>query len=203
MQFFQDINLPNNLKEFINKGINSFKDNYRNTFVDNFFFILLHITQCNFCYNIKDIKSYITYFIGLSAPLNNSISNLIQQYMYSQKYISNSYCPFCNNNSQNIELNTFLYTPKYLLIDFEGLPKNQKQLENEIDLTYCIKTNKGPRTYHLYALICKDFNEGFVAYIKFNGSWFYHYDENKCKECSYESINQYYPYFAIYEGNQI
>lgn len=199
-----EIYLPDNYIDNTKIKINQFKNNYRNVFVDNFYFILLNIYQCFTCNRIVNIKYDVSYFIELSASPVDMISNLIMEYMSSPQdsSISNNpfLCPFCNYYTTQKESKAFLNTPNYLIIDFYGPHKNKKLLENEIDLGYYLKSNKGPRKYNLYALICKDDNERFVAYIKNNGHWLYSYDENKLEECIYESIDQYHPYFAIYKG---
>ena len=198
-----EINLPQNYLKYIKECITAFKNKYRNTFVDNFYFILLTITQCKNCYNIIDIKCNNSYFIELPANCYASISELINNYIFSPNSNGNYYCTYCCSNVYGVKIKSFLNSPKYLILDFADRPKEKKKFDNEIDLTSFIKTDKGPRRYSLYALICID-NEGkFVAYIKYNENWLFYSEVNNsqnCSACQIESLNNYSPYFAIYKG---
>ena len=126
--------------------------------------------------------------------MSNSYSN--------DKNSGNYYCNYCSKNVIGNKNNSFLNTPKYLIIEFIDLPKKKKQIEPQIDLTYYRLSNKGPRKYLLYALICRDNNGEFLAYIKINGCWGFYSGYDKCLQVPFESIqiNQIDPYFAIYEG---
>ena len=184
----------------IKKNIESFKDRYRNTFVDNFYFILLDVVTCTNCRSKIDAKCCgVTYYLEVPGSSNNSISQLIYKYMSGLNEKGNYYCQ-CSGNVIGIKNKSFLNTPKYLLIEMINYPKNPKQLELQIDLTWYAFSNKGPRKYLLYALICRDISEQFLAYIRINSNWFCYYGESNCQQISFESINQFSPYFAIYEG---
>ena len=134
--------------------------------------------------------------------LQKSITELIYNYVsdFNDKGKGNYYCKHCLGNQTGIKNKSFLNTPKYLLIEFKDNPKNEKQLEQQIDLTFYKCSNKGPTKYLLFALICCDSNKQYLAYIRINGNWFGYYGENNCQQVFFESINQFSPYFAIYEG---
>ena len=199
-----ETNVPINFINNAKKNIDSFKEKYRNTFVDNFYFILLNIVVCTECGYKIDIKSnLVTYYIELPASSKNSISELIYKYMSCfNDNMNNGYfdCVCCRKKVIGIKNKSFLNTPKYLLIEFKDNPKNEKQLELQIDLAFYACSNKGPRKYLLFALICRDNYNKYLAYIRINGNWFCYYGENNCQQVFFESINQFSPYFAIYEG---
>ena len=204
-QIFNDniqIFLPINFIDTTNKNINTFRNKYRNTFIDKFYFILLNLVTCTECRNIIDVNYNIAYFIELPAISENSISTLIYNYMSNidSLNVGNYICNYCSKSVIGIKNKSFLNTPKYLIIEFIDLPKNKKQFELQIDLTTYILSNQGPKKYLLYALICSDNNGQFYAYIRINGSWFFYYGYNYCQQVFFETINQYNPHFAIYEG---
>ena len=85
-----------------------------------------------------------------------------------------------------------------MFIDFEGLSKVQRKLDEKLDLTEYKITDRGPNEYFLYAFIIK-LNEKYIAYVKKGSSWVQYSDETTIMSCPNISF-EYAPYFAIYKG---
>ena len=196
--------LPRNSFPKIYKAIETFRNKYSNPFVDFFYFILLLLTKCSKCGKIVDAQSNCSYFIYLNGWIQGAkVSHLIENYINSEKSNETQYCNVCNCKVNVQKVYSFLNTPKYLLIDFEGKNKSSKILETEINLTNYAMSNIGPKMYNLYAVITKnDQNQTYVAYIKYNKVWYKFFDENNVQEGLNEEeiTNCLIPYMAIYQG---
>ena len=193
-------NLPRNFFPKLYEKIEEFNKSYASPFVDNFYFILLLLTKCIKCKNIIDVKFSITYFLGLDGNMINKVSELIKNYTKVPSDKGQCFCNNCNANVNSKKEYSFLNTPNYLFIDFEGR-KKPKMLEDEIDLTPYSMTNIGPKKYNLYAYITKDKNEKFEAYIKFQNIWYKYFDEHNVQsEYNQNGVNTCCPYIAIYKG---
>ena len=105
-------------------------------------------------------------------------------------------CDKCNSNAHIKVEKKFLNSPQYLIISFNS--NNEKDIENEIDLTDYILTDKGPKKYQLKSLICKQ-NGKYFAYIKDNQDWNLYSGENNVKLSSFNSLS-HYPIIVIYQG---
>ena len=197
--------LPRSSFQEIYKNCQNFEKEYSNPFVDIFYFILLDLTKCNRCGKILDCKSKISYFIGLDGKEEGvQISNLIGNFMKnpsSNNYNQNYYCNVCNDNMNVKNEYSFLNTPKYLIVEFEG-EKCPKILENDLDLTSYSMSNIGPKNYTLYAYIARVKNGDFYSFIKFRNVWYIFTKDNNAQRVVYlEGLNFCYsPYLAIYQG---
>ena len=162
------------------------------------------LTKSNKCGKIIDAEANSSYFIYLNGWSQRAkASHLIENYINSEKSNEIQYCNVCNCKVNVQKVYSFLNTPKYLLIDFEGKNKSSKILENEISLTNYAMSNIGPKIYNLYAVITKnDQNQTYVAYIKYNKVWYKFFDENNVQEGLNEEeiTNCLIPYMAIYQG---
>jgi hypothetical protein len=174
--------------------------------VDFFYFILVVLTKCNKCGKIIDAKTKVSYFInpiGISG--DNYVSNLIKNFMNSPLEgfsNENKYCNLCNSNDNAKIENSFLNTPKYLIIDFQRKNNSNYYLANEINLTQYAMTNIGPKIYNLYTVITK-YNQTYVAYIIYENNWYKFFGENNVQQVFYqEVINCTAPVFAIYQGDK-
>ena len=101
------------------------------------------------------------YFISLPSNPKDKISNLIKDYFADKP--AEIKCKKCSNNG--IKINAFFNTPKFLMINFDGEEKNEKILDDIIDLSPYPISNIGPKKYKLYAFITKD-NDEYRAIIK-------------------------------------
>ena len=99
-------------------------------------------------------------FINLDSNLIDNVSNLIKRKLFDKNENIHPYneniCSKCENNTFVEAHKAFLNSPPFLLIDFEVFIKNQKNLEDKINLGDYILTNIGPKTYVLYGFICED-----------------------------------------------
>jgi serine/threonine protein kinase len=184
--------------------IDEFKNNYSNPFVDVFYYISVELTICEQCNKVLLADNInCCFFLPLNSTENDKISFLISEYMNkSTDFISygNYYCTDCEGNVPGRKKIGLMNSPLYLLIQFAGDKKEKKQLENEINLSDYLLTNIGKKVYELYALIGRNSNRNFVAFIKTNHIWRYYSDNNKIEDCSFETLNNCFPYIAIYKG---
>ena len=191
--------LPKSSYPKIYEKIEKFKNNYTSPFVDNFYFILLELTKCNNCQNIIDVKSIFSFFLILKGEINGAnVSNLIDDYIRSP---SNNGLPYCNQCKGMMKKEySFLNTPKYLLIDFEGR-KLPKYLDNEIDISKYSTSILGPKKYSLYAYITIDNNQKYIEYIKYKNVWYKYSEGNNVDPISNPNNTIFCcPYIAIYKG---
>ena len=184
------------------ENIEQFKNNYRNIFVENFYFIILNLTVCLKCNSIINVETGVSSLLNLDANTIDNVSNLIKKELLDDDYNNNHnnyFCPKCSQYSFGKTHKAFLNTPRFLLIDFYGTTKNTKKLEMEINLEDYILTNKGSKKYGLFGFICEEQNRKYSAYIYSNDSWTKYSEDNKIeKQYNIGSLNIYYPHMAIY-----
>ena len=60
-------------------------------------------------------------------------------------------------------------------------------------------TNIGPKKYGLFAFICEDHNQNYVAYIKNENFWKKYSEGNKVEKYDIDSLHKYCPNLAIYQ----
>ena len=195
-----NIFINDEIKENIKENIKYFQNDCNNFFVRCFYFISLNIFKCNNdnCNNnIIQFVNEIKYLIDITSTNKDTISNLIRDYMTNSNCdTSYNNCDKCNSNAHIKVEKKFLNSPQYLIISFNS--NNEKDIENEIDLTDYILTDKGPKKYQLKSLICKQ-NGKYFAYIKDNQDWNLYSGENNVKLSSFNSLS-HYPIIVIYQG---
>ena len=197
--------LPKSSFKKVYDNIDKFSTDFSTPFVDEFYFILLELYKCNNCQNIIKAITNVSFFISLKGEIDGAnVTNLLANYIMSpSNNNSNVICNRCNNNNMIQKYYSFMNTPKYLLIDFEGR-KLSKCLENEIDLSTYSMTNIGPKKYSLYAYITRDSNnQKYIEYIKNKDDWYKYSEENNAEKLSNpQNINFCLsPYMVIYKGN--
>ena len=197
-------NLTRNSFPNIYANIAQFKERYRNFFVDNFYFLLLTLTNCPRCNYLLNIETGVSSLFNLDGSIINNVSNLIKKELFSDDdnlYNNNNYyCSMCNINTFGKSHKVFFTTPSFLLIDFYGEKKCLKYLDNAIDLTVYSMTKVGPKKYILYAFICEEPNSGYIAYIKNNNYWTKYSGDNRVEPSNISSLNTFCPHMAIYKG---
>ena len=195
--------LPKNSYPDLYDKIEFFKSKYANLFVDFFYFMLLDLVKCSNCNRILNLESYVASFIALDSFTYDNVTNLMKRELINKPSNLNGYfyCPNCRSRTIGICEKKLLNSPKYLIIDFFGSPKNQKNLEDEIDMSYYIVSNIGPRKYKLYGYICEAQNGKFTASIKGNNIWKIYSEENDFDQYPIKDMNNCSPYIAIYRGN--
>jgi serine/threonine protein kinase len=192
--------LPKAYFPYIYEEINRFTQEYKNPFVDNFYFIYLYIIKCKNCKCISLVLPKIRSYIILPGEKIDKISNLINNYVYNASLDKIVECGTCHNIGKNKR--EFFSSPKFLIIYFEGLKKNGKILEEIIDLTKYIVSNIGPRQYKLFAFISRDHYNDYQLIIRNeNDDYWYKYSQvNKRENFNYYPNRTYYPSLAVYKG---
>ena len=170
---------------------------------NNFYYLFLDVIKCPNCNSIiavNDNSVLGSNFLGLHGGIKGSVTNLIQYYIQEENEDTNQVytCKCGKNEGHEKTEKAFLNTPNYLFIDFEGLSKVQRKLDEKLDLTEYKITDRGPNEYFLYAFIIK-LNEKYIAYVKKGSSWVQYSDETTIMSCPNISF-EYAPYFAIYKG---
>ena len=196
-------NFPKEKYPEIYQKISLFKNNFKSPFIDCFYFINLDLLKCPNCNHILNITSHLSYFISLPSLNKDKISNLIKDHIYkphndNKKYIK---CNKCSNNSLGKKEKVFFSTPQYLMINFTGDKKNEKILDDIINVSPYIVTNIGPKAYCLYAFITKEKNEGFCAYIRNKeNNWNLYKNIDTVEKIRIEPNHNFIPNIAIYKS---
>jgi len=187
----------------IYQKISSFKNNFKSPFIDCFYFINLDILKCPNCNHILNVTSHLSYFIPLPSFNKDTTSNLIKDYIQKPQNDNNKYikCNKCSNNSLGKKIKLFFSTPQYLMINFNGEKKNEKILDDIINISSYIVTNIGPKAYCLYAFITKEKDEGFCAYIRNKeNDWNLYKNIDSVEKVRLEPNKYYIPNIAIYKS---
>ena len=194
-QIFPKAYFPNIYEE-----IDKFTQEYKNPFVDNYYFIYLYIVKCKKCKCISLALPKIRNYIILPGEKIDKISNLINNYVYNASLDKIIKCGTCSSIGKNKR--EFFSSPKFLIIYFEGLKKNGKLLEETIDLTKYIVTDIGPRQYKLFAFISREHYDDYQLIIRNeNDNFWYKYSEvNKRENFNFFPNRYYYPSLAVYKG---
>ena len=181
----------------IYEKIDKFNTKLKNPFVDYFYYIYLELTKCPNCKYIIKNKAHTPYFISLPSNPKDKISNLIKDYFADKP--AEIKCKKCSNNG--IKINAFFNTPKFLMINFDGEEKNEKILDDIIDLSPYPISNIGPKKYKLYAFITKD-NDEYRAIIKNekHNNWHLFSGIDTITMFDFHSNNYYFPIIVIYKG---
>ena len=198
-QFKRPSDLPENRFSKIYEGIKEFQTNYISPLVDIFYFNILTILKCPNCNNILDAFIRITSFLPLYYE-DRSINDLIKNYLSSKNSKDNFICDYCGTSGNKIIQNYFFNSPKYLVLDLNE--KNQVFYDENIDISKYLKTNIGPTSYELYAVINKEKNNRneiqYIASVKENDQWYF-YSGNSREKCGIESLNTGMSSCAIYK----
>ena len=199
-QFFIPNDLPTSKFPEVYNLINDFIRFYKCPLVDIFYFILLNFIKCPNCNSIFKANAQIASMLILLNNQQNSIKNLIGNFL--NKKLINEFinCNFCGYKGKACEEKAFFNSPDYLVLD---LDEGEKVIfDEEINISQYIKTNLGPKRYSLYAVINKekDFNNRsqFIASIKEGNNWAF-FSGNTKQYCGTESLNVGIPSCAIYK----
>ena len=160
----------------------------------NFYFIFLEVSKCPNCSNILDakIKNNLeeSYFISLPSNERGNLSDSLKKYMCeitpnpNQQYR----CSKCGHDDPGKKEYNFLNTPKYLIINFEGLEKEKKTLDEVLDLTqYYLSDKEVPKKYNLFSII-----------ICSNDKWYFYTEETMKAKINNVNYN-FSPCIVIYE----
>ena len=170
----------------------------------NFYFIFLEVSKCPDCNDILDanIKNNLeeSYCISLPSNEKGNLSDLLKKYMSeitpnpNQQYTCNK----CGHDVLGKKEYNFLNTPKYLIIDFEGLEKEKKALDEVLDLTqYYLSDKEIIKKYNLFAIIICP-NDKYWAYVKEDDGWYFYSEETMKSKINNVNYN-FSPYIVIYE----
>ena len=183
----------------IYEKIQLFQNEFKSPFVDKFYFILLEKVKCSNCKYILQTYPHISYFVSLPSVNKDSISNLIKNVVSIPKTV-NLKCNKCKNNGT--KQYEFISTPKFLMINFDGEIKEQKILDEELDLKNYTLSNIGPKKYKLFAFIIKEKNNEYKAIIRneHSNDWYLFYDIDKIYNFKLNFNHHFYPTIAIYKG---
>jgi hypothetical protein len=169
-----------------------------------FYFIFLEVSKCPNCNNILDakIKNNLeeSYYISLPSKEKGNLSDILKKYMCeitpnpNQQYKCNK----CDHDGPGKKEYNFLNAPKYLIIDFEGIEKEKKTLDEVLDLTqYYLSDKEVPKKYNLFSIIICS-NDIYWAYVKEDDGWYFYTEETM--KAKINSVNYYFsPYIVIYE----
>ena len=191
-------NLPKKTFPLIYKKIKEYENEYKNPFVDIFYFISLNTLKCPDCqYIFKANDIQINHSIKTETIFKN-----IEEYLckVNDDKPENIKCSECYYRGPGKKEKIFYNTPKYLMIEYGKKEKNEKKIESTLDLSSHVLTNIGPKNYKLFAVISKENNFNYIAYIQIEKSWCFFSNEDSFEKCSYNSINYGVPYIAIYRG---
>ena len=87
------------------------------------------------------------------------------------------------------------------MINFHGEKKNEKILDDIINISPYTVTNIGPKAYCLYAFITKEKNEGFSVYIRNKeNDWNLYKNIDTVEKIRLEPNKYYIPNIAIYKS---
>ena len=192
--------LPNNSFPEIYKKIKEIKNEYKNPFIDIFYYISLNLIKCPDCKNIYQADIQFNYSLNISIKKKDNITNIIKNYMIQENSKENCKCATCFYRGPGENEKAFYISPKYLIINFEDNNKIQNSFEEVIDLSSYILTDIGPKKYTLFALINKENNGKYISFIRNEKSWFFCSNEDSVEECAYDSINYGISSIAIYKG---
>jgi len=197
--------LPKNKFPNVYAKINYFTENLHSHIVDAFYYILLHLTRCPKCNNVLKAdfsnKADISWYIPLPGNSNDKISNLINNYITSQKNSDeNSKCDNCGYEGPGKNELGFLNTPKYLLINIEGENKEIKNIDDTLDLSKYSLTKIGKKKYNIFCFVTKE-NDKFRTYVKNDqNEWCFYTTENAKINSPATNTSNCIPYIVIYEA---
>jgi len=195
--------IPQGYLPLILRKIKSFEQKISPCY-SHYYFLSFDIIKCSKCNNIlavDDNNFLFSNFLGLPGGSEENMSNLIKSYMLKEANTAQKYkCKCSFYECQGIIEKSFINTPNYLLIDFEGENKIKKHLDEKLDLTKYKLTNRGPKKYNLYAFIIK-YEEQYIAYVKEGSSWIMYSNETTKKTLPFVYLDCI-PYYAIYKGLQ-
>lgn len=189
----------NNFPQIYEK-IKIFQNELKSPFVDKFYFITLEVVKCPNCNDVMKVTPHITYFVPMPSMYKNSISNLMKNYVNNQK-TSDLECNKCKKHGFNTNL--FFSTPKFLIIFFNGEPKEKKILDEELDFNNYTISNIGPKKYKLYGFMTKE-NDTYLDIIRNEHSnsnnWYLFYELDKIGNFQFNSTHYFFPTIAVYKG---
>ena len=192
-------NLPKKNFPHIYEKIDKIKNENKNPFFDNFYYISIELTTCPKCNIILQSNAHGFYFIPLPSKSKDKISNLIKNYYNNPKKVG-LICKKCLTNGM---INYKFYTtPKYLLIFFDGNEKKEKLLDEYINLSPFCYTNLGPKKYYFYGFIRKNKTNEYKSIIKNENenNWIIFYGIDDISKTGFNYEQFYLPILALYKG---
>ena len=186
-----------NIYNSISKKISDFKNKYKGSFVDNFYFLILNLSKCPQCGNLFGIHNYeISSFLQLavSNKLNN-IKELIDDFFTPESASGNYNCKKCGAQGQKLTHKYCLNLPNYLFLELED--KNKINFTDKISVPlyngqYC--------SYQFNACIYKSkINDisSFGMILKMGDSYYRYFDDKIIQYSS--NINLDFPSLALYK----
>ena len=114
-----------NIYNSISKKISDFKNKYKGSFVDNFYFLILNLSKCPQCGNLFGIHNYeISSFLQLAVPNKlNNIKELIDDFFTPESASGNYNCKKCGAQGQKLTHKYCLNLPNYLFLELEDKNK--------------------------------------------------------------------------------
>ena len=188
---------PRNDFPIIYEKIDEFKE-LHSPFINKFYFILLDLIKCPNCNNLLDSIPNITCCLNISSSINGKISKLIKQSENNSNKIYE--CKKCNYNGKGKKEISFINTPEYLIICFEGEEVKEKNLDSLLELSSYKISEIGSNLYNLYAFISKEEDGKYIAYIKNENYWDLCSNNYTCEKVRVESFNYCFPSIAIYKS---
>jgi hypothetical protein len=193
----------NELKDFpkqsfpdIYAKIDEFKE-YHSPLIDEFYFILLDLIKCPSCNGILDYNANINYCIHFPGNIKGKISQLINQ---SEENLNKIYeCKKCFYKGKGKKVKSFINTPNYLIIVFDGEDIKEKKLDNILDVQPYMISNIGPEIYALYSFITKESDGKYISYIKNGDCWDMCSNNDTIEKLRVKSFNYCFPLIAIYK----
>ena len=202
---FSELNniIPNmrdeNIKNEISNSIKNFKYNYKGPFVDNFYFIILSITECLECKQVINTRTQVAQFLQLDVEKEqNNIWDLINNYFSPKKVVEKFNCKVCGSGKKISKRTYCLNSPNYLILELGD--KNSVNFDdNNIVLNlFNGKICKYQYVSGIYKLKNKNDSE-FGAVIKKENNYYFFYSDDKLNQCQKEFINLKNPSLVIYQ----
>ena len=188
--------------ENVFKDIAKFKSNKDGPFTDYFYYVQIETLRCrNPNCNVlvsADIKWGSQ--IEFQGPISGSISNFMFNY-FPQTLSDYNNCGTCLMNDKQDKKTSLLVKPKFILINFTGMQIAPKKLDIQLDLSQYnfSKGNIGPNKYSLFACVCKNNYNVYVAFIKKPDGWYF-YNNGQLAKQMYVNFDSVCPNIVIYKG---
>ena len=181
----------------ISQNIFNFKNTFRGPLVDNFYFILVSVSNCPNCKNLIGINTQVNQFLHLDVKNpQNKITDLINDYFCPKIGFGNYQCNNCGLQGKKTKITYCLNLPNYLIIELDD--KNSVNFNDNIYLTLF---NGVMCSYQylsgIYKLKKNNITD-FVAVIK-NGNNFLFYSDDKIEPCPQNFVNLECPSLVIYK----
>ena len=172
-----------NIYNSISKKISDFKNKYKGSFVDNFYFLILNLSKCPQCGNLFGIHNYeISSFLQLAVPNKlNNIKELIDDFFTPESASGNYNCKKCGAQGQKLTHKYCLNLPNYLFLELED--RNKIFFNEKIELPLY---NGQYYNYQFHACIFKRKINDIASFgaVLNGGNGYYLYSDDKVIPCS-------------------